>query len=381
MLLSDSFVRNCQKLDRTVEKAYHLDMFEPAKRSSVNCNFCLVRKKHDTEELKFVNISIEDEYTEEIKRSIVDFDSFPETKGYFNLVTISTKVNKCAVLETIWNEGKRESYILKVYGEKTKAYLDRSIMIIMMQNMVGKQFFNSRLVTVFNNAAAYQFYKGRELCRPIKTIHWQESANLVAALHRMPLSCYPGDISRPCIYGVFEKMLNLLDGLNLKNLEVENLSKEMFQTQFSWLIGEIGLLNFEMVICHNDLRPSNFVYGDDGLKIIDYELCGPNYWIYDLANLICEYSVILPLMYGFYPYEPIQNQWMEVYLPQFESTKNMDYEFVRTNLRLFILLSHLFWSLWATVHYFDQNPDYDFKTVVKIRLSEYKRIKGEVYKD
>lgn len=117
------------------------------------------------------------------------------------------------------------------------------------------------------------------------------------------------------------------------------------------------------MFCHNDLLLGNVIYTKEKnfVTFIDYEYAAFNYQAFDIANHFLEFAGLENVDYTKFPEEPLQKDWIRIYLEEFQNefTENdVNKLFVQVNK--FVLLSHLFWGLWALIQTEHSYINFDF---------------------
>lgn len=131
-----------------------------------------------------------------------------------------------------------------------------------------------------------------------------------------------------------------------------------------------------VVFCHNDLLLGNVIYTKEQnfVTFIDYEYAAFNYQAFDIANHFLEFAGIENVDYTKFPEEPLQKDWIRTYLKEFQNEfTETDVNRLFINVNKFVLLSHLFWGLWALIQAEHSYIDFDFLGFVFLYWLYWKR--------
>lgn len=283
-----------------------------------------------------------------------------------------------------------ETVLIRVYGAKTDLLIDRRAETrnILTLSKIGLA---PNLYATFENGLAYRYQPGCTL--NTETVRKPEIYSLVAKrmarLHKVKaedtaspkpfiwkkardfLNLVPEEFSCPKKQFRFEE-LGLPNQSDL-NDEIIHLQKTLEKTESP------------VVFAHNDLLLGNVVYteSEDSVTFIDYEYAAFNYQAYDIANHFAEFVGLNMETIDYktmFPSEELQKDWIKVYLEEFQNRipSEKEIEDLYVNVNKFILVSHIFWGIWALIQAEHSNISFDYMKYAKIRLSEYFGRKSEL---
>lgn len=120
---------------------------------------------------------------------------------------------------------------------------------------------------------------------------YKEAAEILKIIHESPLRS-PADYDPFTRLARYEGYVRNLDYVHPKHYD--KLKEEFFNYR-SYLEAQ------ERVLTHGDSQPSNFVYTGTGLVVVDFEFCGNNDPIYDIACFANKvYEEGLNLLYAYF---------------------------------------------------------------------------------
>lgn len=193
---------------------------------------------------------------------------------------------------------------------------------------------------------------------------------------------------------------------------------EALKAETHWLKQEVANAQSPIVFCHNDLNKPNVIFDEsnDVITFVDFEYAGPNYLAFDLANWLCETQIELE----YFPSDSYCRRWIAIYIEEVEKLtrgnvqgreavcmKDMlleskpvvqeaarpadkynarkeahvqDKELLKTviglelgslnkEVRVFSLVSHLVWSVWALHQATHSHGDFDYMKYAVLRHS------------
>jgi len=153
----------------------------------------------------------------------------------------------------------------------------------------------------------------------------------------------------------------------IDNSKLEKLKNFNFEKEISYVMELVSKASSDVVFSHNDLQEGNILINtvnnnnndDNRISVIDFEYCSYNYRAYDLANHFCEYRYdYTPPEHPYftpckdkYPTREQQLSFIRSYTKASKSAKNLDLneEQILKDIKVFVLVSDLFWGLWAIV--------------------------------
>ncbi len=176
--------------------------------------------------------------------------------------------------------------------------------------------------------------------------------------------------------------------------------------ELDWLKSSVvGESSTGIGFCHNDLLASNLMMktksnGSDnplvleGLRFIDFEYGGINYYAYDIANHFNEYAGGTAIEdnstpdYNRMPSENQQKLFLEAYADEYNTCKSGGSEsnkIIAEELGAmvdgFILANHLVWGLWGVLQATTEGCEdgLDYLNYAKCRFDKYRQDKSEKY--
>ncbi|KAF1745014.1 hypothetical protein MXB_5318 [Myxobolus squamalis] len=295
------------------------------------------------------------------------------------------------------NIDKIKSHIFRVIHQCPMTLnITMSPMTGSLMNELMMEFFESYMYAVFGNAFLYTFVEGTVLSP--KTIFnvWGELAISVAQFHSMPTPRFKElEVDRPFICWSIQELLIALSECDTSDMQPPMMSVELYRKEFAWLWSVIESLGVPMTVCHNDLCPENLILKDTTpvqlatvgkeLRFLDFEFTGINYFMYDIACLFCTCCVEDVTDFGTYPSLTSQKEWVDEYfsairigtnIKDFYIDLNVSPNFVMENMTPFMMMSHLFWTLWATVQHYQSDIDYDFKNFRSLTVNNILKLRN-----
>lgn len=251
-----------------------------------------------------------------------------------------------------------EEYIVRQPGPLTEVMIDRKI-----------EEFNTAIVADFsiNSECVYiNAETGIKISRFIPNSHNLAQVNptssnnlkavsdLMKKVHTMPRSfrnifCWRAELEK------YEEVVKMVNGVFF--FDYASLKKKAFA------FCEENIRNVELVPCHNDTVPENFLLGEnEDYYLIDWEYSGLNDLNFDLAAFIVETRLnrteINELLHNYYgetiPEDAIQK------------------------IKSYILIQDLLWTVWAIIrHYSGEN----FADYCEMRYERFRRNTLELTKD
>mmetsp|Transcript_66920 Transcript_66920/g.118866 ORF Transcript_66920/g.118866 Transcript_66920/m.118866 type:complete len:242 (-) Transcript_66920:244-969(-) len=110
----------------------------------------------------------------------------------------------------------------------------------------------------------------------------EDVANMLANLHKLPVPA--ACAGEPMLWRTVDKMLDVASRKPelwpQKMPSMEEVQAEIIATR-----GALARHAPKITLCHGDFKPSNVVKQFDGVRIIDFELAGPNYRGFDLMKV------------------------------------------------------------------------------------------------
>ena len=148
--------------------------------------------------------------------------------------------------------------------------------------------------------------------------------------------------------------------------------------------------NLPIVFCHNDTQSRNFLFEKhtNTIRIIDFEHCFQNLYLFDIANYFVEFAGLgsSPDWENKYPTREKRKTFLAEYLKHArflpQSYAEDDIDKLCDQCHRLIALAHLYWSLWALLEAL-LNPEglsqFDYVTYAKSRFDQYKLHKNNFF--
>jgi thiamine kinase-like enzyme len=212
-----------------------------------------------------------------------------------------------------------QPYVARLPGKQTDLYINRQ-----------SEYVNASIATQCGINAEIVYYdvdKGSQITAFLKkpvsmdAASIQSETNLKAAIQTLSSIHHCGKKFANDI-DVFERndiMLRIIAGKSGKALTDYESLREVMQK----IRKIVSSLNMPKTACHNDTTPTNFVYSEDRMYLIDWEYSGNNYPIWDLVCLAMESNFtpekreeMLKMYYG-NPSQEIRNLF-QVLMPVYE---------------------------------------------------------------
>lgn len=184
--------------------------------------------------------------------------------------------------------------------------------------------------------------------------------------------------------------------------QIEKIKEFDVAEEMDWLKDIIQEGNFPIVFCHNDMNEGNIllktkedseedsISADPELVIIDFEFSSYNYRGFDLANHFLEWifdytNISYPFFYHFkenYPTVEQSHDFIRTYLKKLHKLEdgsdylvsNAEIEGIEKEIKVFSMLSHLFWALWS-ISNSHQNIEFGYWDYALTRINCYKEEK------
>lgn len=272
-----------------------------------------------------------------------------------------------------------ETVLVRIYGNKSELMIDRNAekRNILLLNDAGLP---PQLYATFENGLAYEFIPGHILNS--KLIMQPEIYKLVAThmarIHKIKAPNLP---NHPMLWNKLQDFFNLLperfsDHAKQKRFEDTMVPRLKILEEINILKKKLCKLNSPLVFTHNDLLLGNIIYtpGKNVVSFIDYEYSALNYQAYDIGNHFAEFVGLDNVDYSNYPSKELQWSWLKVYLSALQDDNDIsDREIHRLYVQVnqFVLVSHIFWGIWALLQAEYSYIDFDFMEYASIRFNEY----------
>lgn len=287
--------------------------------------------------------------------------------------------------------GGDDTVLLRVYGQRTELFIDRSAEVLNMQ-LLHAHGLAAPLHCAFRNGLCYGFNPGRVAdTRLVRDPHVSRLiAQTLARMHSVRLVRKGGQVA-PSLFPTLHKYLSLVpthfDDLEKNHRFVSCIpSKCELEREVSLLEAHLSGLGSPVVFCHNDLLVKNIIYQEeqDRVIFIDFEYADNNYQALDIGNHFCEFGGVERFDSSLYPEREFQLCWLRHYLDEWhrlagrgEAASPRDVEVLYVQVNKFALASCMLWCLWALIQAAHSTIKFDFLQFALERLDMYKRHKAE----
>lgn len=302
----------------------------------------------------------------------------------FSVKTVSGGITNLLLKVTVKEEaGNEVSITVRLYGPNTDYVINRERELLAIRYLSAAGF-GAKLLALFGNGMVQSFIFARTLTPP--DMREPKLAAVIAKeLRRFHEVEIPGskesqlwiDLSK-----FFEKASNLKFDDVEKQEKYQTISFKEIQSEVSDLKALTDRLDAPVVFSHNDLLSGNLMLNEEEgkLYIIDFEYGSYNYRGFDIGNHFNEYAGY-DCDYSLYPSKDEQYHFFRHYLlpdaPQEVLDDDLEALYVETNS--FMLVSHVYWALWALIQAKMSPIDFDYLSYFFMRYNEYKRQKGDVF--
>ncbi|KAJ5066655.1 ethanolamine kinase 1 [Anaeramoeba ignava] len=319
--------------------------------------------------------------------------------------------------------------LMRVNGKNTETIIDREHETNMI-NFLASFGFGPKIYGIFQNGFIYEYVEGRTVkIEEMRDPHIQELiARRMARLHLLPHEELNENINlnENSNENSNEKLNeNSNENSNEKSNEKSNQNlnehRYIFLTIHSWfnsipkdlpdpeknkLFHEVDIdqvrnwvellkqtiyekLGKEpnIAICHNDLLNGNIIYHEesDSIRFIDFEYAKKNYCGFDIANHLNEYPGFEMDLKNMPDSDTIKT-FVKHYLSEFNSIpidqieqKDLDSKYLE--VRLFQLVSLIYWGVWSLVQSGISDIDFDYVSYAKRRFFAFQVEKEKVNKE
>lgn len=183
---------------------------------------------------------------------------------------------------------------------------------------------------------------------------------------------------------------------------------DALKAETHWLKQEVANTQSPIVFCHNDLNKPNVIFDEsnDVITFVDFEYAGPNYLAFDLANWLCETQIELED----FPSDSYCRRWIAIYIEEVEKLERenaqvreavcmqdmllenkqeagrpagnyntrrevelpqtvvgLEVGSLNKEVRVFSLVSHLVWCVWALHQATHSHGDFDYMKYAVLR--------------
>lgn len=290
--------------------------------------------------------------------------------------------------------GGEETVLMRVYGQRTELFIDRSAEVLNMR-LLHAHGLAAPLHCAFRNGLCYGFNPGRVADTAlVRDPHVSRLiAQTLARMHSVRLRKGGQDQAeaRPSLFPTLHKYLSLVpthfDDLEKNHRFVSSIpSKGELEREVSLLEAHLSGLGSPVVFCHNDLLVKNIIYQQelDRVIFIDFEYADNNYQALDIGNHFCEFGGVEKFDSSLYPEREFQLRWLRHYLDEWhrlagrgEAASPRDVELLYVQVNKFALASCMLWCLWALIQAAHSTIKFDFLQFALERLDMYRRHKAE----
>ncbi|KAJ6331291.1 hypothetical protein OIU76_009799 [Salix suchowensis] len=342
----------------------------------------------------------------------------------FSVETVSGGITNLLLKVSVKEEdGNEVSVTVRLFGPNTDYVInrERELQAIKYLSAAG---FGAKLLGVFQNGMVQSFINARTLI-PQDMREPKLAAEIAKQLHKFHQVDIPGS-KEPQLWNDIFRFYENASILHFDDIEKQKkyetiLFKEVYNEVVE--IKELtDLLNAPVVFAHNDLLSGNLMLNDDeevtdtkgiktsyllvvymeksilvglsripvlnrttanelfnlllNLSYINLEAVDFCYRGFDIGNHFNEYGGY-DCDYSLYPSKDEQYHFFRHYLqpdkPHEVSDKDLEAIFIETNT--YMLVSHLFWALWALIQARMSPIDFDYLGYFFLRYNEFKRQK------
>lgn len=288
--------------------------------------------------------------------------------------------------------------LLRLYGQTHgERALESLITDSVIFTLLSERGLGPRLHGIFPGGRIEEYIPAR----PLKTHELRDSrlsmliAEKMAQVHAMNV---PINKEPRWLWDTISRWLQNVDESNLKenkpnNPLEEKLYKYDLHAEMIWLRGFLTKLRSPVVFCHNDMQEGNILLREDSaepkLVLIDFEYCSYNYRGFELANHFVEW--VYDYTYDRHPNfiankekQPTREQMLAFIqhylkcLPTYNPTAEVNYEAILSEIKHFMLASHLFWGLWSMVNAKRSQIPFGYWEYANDRIDCYYQLKAEL---
>jgi len=265
-----------------------------------------------------------------------------------------------------------QKYIIRECGNHTENFIDRDLELRIINEL--KPYNISRIILKqFNGGYIESYVEGRPLnlqdfkCEKInkilgKRLNELHSLNILNDLPKNPTLWSKIDLWYEQCIELYKNDENLKEMIEYIGQEIK-IKKE-----------EQKSINSPIIFCHNDLTAANMIYqNENDIKFIDFEYASYNYRGFDIANLFCEHTGN-HCKWELFPTNREQQSFYQHYVKH--SLTPIDINTLEKEVRFYIPISFLFWSVWGLLQNKHSNVDFYFLEYAKQRLIGYNKYKN-----
>jgi len=273
--------------------------------------------------------------------------------------------------------GRRDTLLVRVYGQQTEEMIDREAEKQNMQLMASLGCAKP-LHAVFNNGICYGFVHGQ--CLNTETVRDPVVGDLIAQELVKIHAVKPSAPTDAAIWKILRKFADLMpdrlaDPVKATRLEQHLPSPDQIRAQVSEVESIIRRSTTSpIVFCHNDLLLGNVVWNKEEGRtyFIDYEYGAFNYLAFDIANHFNEHTGTEAVFdQSLFPDREYQLRWLTNYIrhskaleqgspaSEVEVSEEEVGELFK-DVQRHTILSDLMWGIWAVRQANVSTIDFDF---------------------
>ena len=286
--------------------------------------------------------------------------------------------------------GGRATVVVRVFGDDTEAFIDRTHEVAVLKAVTGSGF-GAALLGTFENGRVDAWLEAEtaDAAALRDPGHWPAIAALVARFHR-DARC-PAMPEKVHLWEVLGRWLALAEAVDVGTagvaLRLGELGAEIEEVR-----RVCALADSPTVFCHNDLLAGNFMRDREAgrgvgpervWRVIDFEYGCYNPRGFDLGNHFNEWAGF-ECEWGKYPSKDAQRAWLRLYRraateDREEGSEDEDVAVGRMQVEAeaYTLASHLFWGLWAVLQARYSKIPFDYLRYASLRFDEFRRRKDE----
>eukprot|EP01066_Platyproteum_vivax_P008365 Platyproteum_vivax@DN3500_c0_g1_i1.p1 len=272
----------------------------------------------------------------------------------------------------------KPSVMLRIYGPKTEEFIDRNREKIVLDEL-NKKHFGKKIYSRHEDCQIEEWIHGAvPTTADLKTTYQVKVAEYMADLHSVEIPSQLGAISTDPLWDHlwkwFFKAKDIHDTTStspkVKMLQLINF--DTIENEMRLIQPLTKMAKSPIVMCHNDVMPGNILIKKNGaITLIDYEYCCPNHRGFDIANYFIE-CVGTDCDWSKFPSEAEQLTYLRAYIAQVE--KNTNKKGLMTSVlweevQCFLLVSHLYWGLFALIQARISEIDFPFFDYAVKRIS------------
>lgn len=293
--------------------------------------------------------------------------------------------------------GEPKEVLIRVYGQ-THGDADQALACLITESVVftllSERGLGPKLHGIFPGGRIEEYINARTL--QTHDLHDPLYSRLIAEkmamIHQMevPLHKEP-----TWLWQTLHRWLNTWKDMSATKLppDAQPLQECDLHAEARWIRQTVDELHCPVAFCHNDMQEGNILsvqdenennYGEPRLVIIDFEYCSYNYRSFDLANHFLEWvydythksAPYYKATMENYPSEAQRLHFIHAYLKEQDSDE--DPQVLMHEVRVFTLVSHLFWTLWSIVNAETSKIPFGYWDYGICRMRSYQKAKAEL---